>query len=353
MDLVSGAPISQVPLITPPALRPALDKFGLDGIPGSVYSLMLGANYPYLDPLLLGSNSQNIVNPIYRTGADHSISAERTEESFTPALSVKYQVEDAMFYASIAQGAKSGGFDARANLPENFEFDDESVLSYEIGSKLILDDGAADLNLALFYMEFSDLQTSTFNGSTGFYVENGAKATSYGLEFDGRWAFADDWLWSASVGLLDFSWDEFSGAKCFTSLSLTSDNIEANGNSCDLSGQPNALSPKVSGSSQLEYRSELSSDYDIRVMAETVFKSSYFTNADLNPFTEQEAFVKYNAQIALINIDSDWQLSLILKNLSDEITINSSYDMPFTPGGNVVYTESGRTATLQFSYKFE
>lgn len=353
VDLISGTPISQVPLISPPALKPALDKFGLAGIPGSVYSLMLGADYPYLDPLLLGSNTQNIVNPIYRTGSDHSIHAERTEESFTPALSIKYQLEDAMFYASIAQGAKSGGFDARANLPENFEFDDESVLSYELGSKLTLDDGAADLNLALFYMEFSDLQTSTFDGNTGFYVENGAKATSYGLELDGRWAFSDDWMWSGSLGLLDFSWDEFSGAKCFTSLTATSDNVEANGSSCDLSGRPNALSPKVSGSTSLEYRSELSSDYDIRVMAETVFKSSYYTNADLNPFTEQEAFAKYNAQIALINTNSDWQLGLILKNLSDEITINSSYDMPFTPGGYVVYTEPGRSATLQFSYKFD
>ncbi|MCJ8301101.1 TonB-dependent receptor [Shewanella sp.] len=353
IDLLSGDPISQVPLISPPALQGALDKFDLPGISGAVYSLMLGPDYPYLDPLLLGSNTQNIVNPIYRTGEDHSISAQRTEESFTPALSLKYQIDDAMFYVSIAKGAKSGGFDARANLPENFEFDDESVLSYELGSKLTLDGGAADLNLALFYMEFSDLQTSTFDGSTGFYVENGAKATSFGLELDGRWAFADDWLWSGSLGLLDFSWDEFTGAKCFTSLSQTSDLVEANGSSCDLSGQPNALSPKVSGSTWLEYRTELSSDYDIRLMAETVFKSSYFTNADLNPYTEQAAFAKYNAQIALINTDSDWQLGLILKNLSDEITINSSYDMPFTPGGYVVYTEPGRSATLQFSYKFE
>jgi len=47
-----------------------------------------------------------------------------------------------------------------------------------MGAKFTLDDGAADLNIAVFSMQFEDLQTSTFDGVAGFYVENGAESSS-------------------------------------------------------------------------------------------------------------------------------------------------------------------------------
>ncbi len=54
----------------------------------------------------------------------------------------------------------------------NFEFEEEEVVSYEFGSKLTLDEGAAELNIAIFQMKFDDLQTSVFDGQVGFNVEN-------------------------------------------------------------------------------------------------------------------------------------------------------------------------------------
>jgi len=97
-------------------------------------------------------------------------------------------------------GAKASGFDARSNNPDDFEFNDEDVVSMELGTKLTLDDGLADI----INMSFEQLQTSIFDVGTGFFVENAGKATSQGIEVDGRWAFADNWLLSGSLGLLDF-----------------------------------------------------------------------------------------------------------------------------------------------------
>ena len=54
-----------------------------------------------------------------------------------------------------------------------------------------------------------------------------------GIELDGRWAFADNWLICGSLGLLDFKWDEMIGTKCFSSATFTSDEISADGKSCD------------------------------------------------------------------------------------------------------------------------
>jgi outer membrane receptor protein involved in Fe transport len=73
--------------------------------------------------------------------------------------------DDTMLYASYTEGFKAGGFDARSNSNANFEFDEELAESYELGAKMSLDDGAAELNIALYRTEYTDLQTSQFDGA--------------------------------------------------------------------------------------------------------------------------------------------------------------------------------------------
>lgn len=329
VDPITGTPIADKPLHKAPAIRPIAPN----GMPGKMFVNRVLA-------------SQNIYN--------HEISDTKTENSFTPSINIKYKMDNAMIYGSIATGTKAGGFDARANNPDDFEFEDEKVISYELGTKLTLDDGLADLNIALFSMVFEDLQTSVYDGSTGFFVKNGGKATSMGLEIDGRWAFADNWLISGSLGLLDFKWDEFTGAKCFSSATLISDNVSADGKSCDLSGETNAYSPKVSGSVNLEYYTEISDSIELKTSIDIIHKSEYYTNADLNPFTQQDAFTKLNARISLLSTHGSWQVALLAKNITDETTVNSSTDMPLIGAGFYnVRVDPGRSVILQFSYNFE
>src|SRR5690606_7956210 len=129
----------------------------------------------------------------------------------TPSVRLQYQFDAGMGYASFTTGFKSGGFDVRANahpdtsanyaynmgngspqpITGTFEFEDEKVKSYEIGGKFSIADGAAELNLALFRSEFSDMQTSQFDGGVSFNVTNAAEAVVQGVELDSRWAVAD------------------------------------------------------------------------------------------------------------------------------------------------------------------
>ncbi|GGD79097.1 TonB-dependent receptor [Lacimicrobium alkaliphilum] len=283
----------------------------------------------------------------------HAVSGERTEHAFSPALNIKYKFDNGMVYGSVSTGTKAGGFDARANVARDWEFEDESVVAYELGSKLTLDDGNLDLNLALFNMSFKDLQTSTFDGSAGFFVKNGGKSTSRGIELDSRWLFADNWRLSGNLAWLDFTWDEFKGAKCFYSLMYTPDNVSADGQSCDMSGKTGAFAPKWSGSLELEYFLEISNSMELNVNLQTQFKSQHFTNYDLNPFTAQPGYAKVNLRIALADYIDGWSVALLGKNLTDRTTINYSTDMSFAPVGmHSVYTEQGRSITLQAGYRF-
>jgi len=352
IDPLTGERVQESALVRPPALIPALNSFNLPGLPGNVYALMLGDKFPYLDPLLLGSLTQNIPNPIYSTIDEHSLTGDRTEKSFTPSLTLSYQLDDdAMVYVKVAQGFKSGGFDARSNLGGNFEFEEEKVISYELGSKLTLDEGAAELNIAIFQMKFDDLQTSVFDGQVGFNVENAGQATTSGIELDGRWAVADEITLVGGLGLLDFEWDEFKGAKCFTSNVLVSDNVDETGTSCDLTGETNALVPDVTANIGIEHATFIFNQFELITNLDVNYRTEFYTSTDLNPFTMQDAYAKVNLSIALMYEES-WQVALVGKNITNEVTKNFSFDLPFTKGGYANLVEPGRSIGVQFRYSF-
>jgi len=352
IDPLTGKRVQESSLVRPPALIPALNALDLPGLPGNVYALMLGDKFPYLDPLLLGSPTQNIPNPIYATIDEHSLTDTRTEKSLTPSLTLSYQLsDDTLIYAKGAKGFKSGGFDARSNLGKNFEFNEEEVFSYELGSKLTLDDGAAELNIAIFQMKFNDLQTSVFDGQVGFNVENAGKATTSGIELDARWAVADEITLVGGLGLLDFEWDEFKGAKCFTSNVLVSDNVDETGTSCDLTGETNALVPDVTANIGIEHATFIFDQFELITNLDINYRTKFYTSTDLNPFTVQDAYAKVNLRVALA-YEEVWQVALVGKNLTDEVTKSFSFDLPFTKGGYANMVDPGRSIGVQFSYSF-
>lgn len=354
MDLVdpfSGTPVAEMPLVMPPALASTLEALNLPGLPGAAYVAMLGPNLPYLDPLLFGTPTQNVPNPLLGTIEPHDIAAERDDSHLTPSLTLSYDTGNSLLYATVATGVKAGGFDARSNLAGNFEFESEEVISYEVGSKLTLGGGIADLNIAAFVMQFDDLQTSTFDGQVGFVVENAGEATTKGIEVDGRWLLTDELILSGSLGWLDFNWDSFKGAKCFTSTVLKPDNVEPNGRTCDLTGETNILAPELSASLRLDYARYVFDSLEWRTTFDVNYQSEVYTSTDLNPLTQQDAFTKINARTALVS-DDGWEVALVGKNLTDEITSNFSFDTPFTPGVYSQMVEPGRSIGVQLRYTF-
>ena len=155
-----------------------------------------------------------VTNLLMQTSGSMDADRSTSYWSYSANLSWDYS-EDGMAYLRVAKGNKSGGFNPNnANLdPAVFEFDDEEVDSLELGVKTAFLDGAATLNLAVFYTEMANLQVSSFSDS-GFVVGNAAESTSQGFELDARW-MAAPWLnLSASVGYLDSEYDDFPGAPC-------------------------------------------------------------------------------------------------------------------------------------------
>jgi len=316
----------------------------------------------------------------------------RNEEAFTPQVVVQWDaLEDVMLYASYVEGFKSGGYDNRSNADPNpavqvpgtplsavgaWEFDKEEATSYEMGFKSTLLDGAAEVNGAFFYTEYDDLQTSVFDGVVGFNVKNAGKATTQGMELDGRWAMHEYFTLSGSLAYLDFEFDEFPVAQCWFGQQQLEPGKVTNGllQQCDAKGERKEYTPEWKGVLSGDFHYPVTDALELRATVDYQYSDSYIYTPQLDPRSEQDAFSMVNARIALAQSDDKWEVALIGNNLTDEQFINyggtgvlastatrvANPDInPAAPSANIqsgnayyVFDNRPRSYSLQATYRF-
>jgi outer membrane receptor protein involved in Fe transport len=293
----------------------------------------------------------------------HDLKATRDESSFSPMLLVEYDVNnDLLLYGSATSGSKSGGFDARSNAGNtvgpfgnlgSFEFEDEEATSFEFGAKSTLFDGAAELNLALFYTEYTDLQVSIFDGTLGFNVGNAGEAETYGLELDGRWRITESFTLIGSFALLDFEFTDYAEGQCNFGEAKNS----PSGDNCDYKGRTNQYVADWSGSLTGDYFTPIGDSLEFRSTLDLVFTADYNPTQTLDPGMDQDGYVKVNARVSIADVGGSWELALVGKNLTDEEIITYGNQTPlagtsFGVASRYAFYERERSVALQGMYRF-
>ncbi len=293
--------------------------------------------------------------------AAHEFDLGRDEESFTWSANLSWTPNsDTLLYARAATGFKAGGFNSFALGPDpvEAEYEEEEVLGFEVGGKLTLLDGAAELNGAIFTSEFENIQSAIFTGSTSFIVQNAAKATSSGIELDGRWAATDALTIGASVAYVDFEFDEFPRAAC-TNAQLQVFRIDvsqplATLQECsaagvnDLSGRASENTPEISAAISLDHRAELFGRYELNSVLDVAYQDDQFRSGDLDPLGLQDAYTKANLTLVLGPTAGNWDIALIGKNIFDEETFSYFNDTPVIEGSQQFIPDQPRTVGLRF-----
>lgn len=233
------------------------------------------------DPLAAGCElrpDQIMPLPIYTDGGgNQAISGGRSAQTegtdvkndgtdFSPRLAVNYDINDeTMMYVSWTQGYKPAG--ARANPDSGGEnnsiFDKEKLNNYEIGVKGIAADGRFRYELAAFYMDWTDFQTTIResycrlpdgslvpnDGTVPIEdctitpidsIKNAPKATSKGLEATMFWVPVENWTLGMTLGYLNAKFKDFP-------------DVPVGGNVVDLSGEPLPNAPKWTGTLMGQY----------------------------------------------------------------------------------------------------
>lgn len=291
----------------------------------------------------------------------HEFDLSRDEESFTWSANLSWTPHsDALLYARAATGFKAGGFNSFALGPDpaEAEYEEEEVLGFEVGGKLTLLDGAAELNGAIFTSEFEDIQSAIFTGSTSFIVQNAAKATSTGFEIDGRWAATDDLTIGASLAYVNFEFDEFPRAAC-TNAQLQVFRIDisqplATLQECsaagvnDLAGRTSENTPEISAAVSFDHRAELFGRYELNSVLDIAYQDDQYRSGDLDPLGLQEAYAKTNLAFVLRPQAGNWDVALIGKNIFGEETFSYFNDTPVIEGSQQFIPDQPRTVGLRF-----
>ena len=324
------------------------------------------------DPI---SGAYNALWGIFAIEPYQTIVGKLDDSSFTPVVTVEWDAnEDTMAYFTWTKGFKSGGFDARSNghpdaavnnagnpisgnpITGSWEFDREEATSIELGSKMTLADGAAELNVALYMTEYSDLQVSQFDGTLGFNVTNAGEATVQGLEADGRWAVSDNVTLTGSAAYLDFNYDKFPNSQCY--FGQVSDSADFAG-LCDVSGERKEYTPELQANIGAAWMGEVGEGLILSASADLVYMDDYLYASNLDPRTMQKATTQVSARIAISDSEGNWEVALLGRNLTDETVINFGGNTPLggtlTGGaGNSYYAFVNRplNIALQAKYSF-
>ena len=128
------------------------------------------------------------------------------ETNFTPKVALSYEISDTnMAYAIYSEGFRPGGVNppvpasgqcqqALADLgltQSPLTYAQDTVTSYEIGNKARIMDGRVQLNTAVFYIDWQDMQYSQ-NVACGFsYLNNAGHAISKGAELQANGRFGN------------------------------------------------------------------------------------------------------------------------------------------------------------------
>ncbi|MEP4146102.1 MAG: TonB-dependent receptor [Halioglobus sp.] len=296
---------------------------------------------------LLGPGGLN-----FRVPYDYNI--ERSEDHVTGSMNLQYDIgDDTMIYFTASNGFKAGGFDESNGLDISREFEDESVLNFEVGAKMEFWDNRARLNSAIFNTSFDDLQVSSFESAT-FIVTNAGEATVQGVELDGVVAVTDKLELRGALTWLDAEYDEYDEAAC------TVDQIIAQGNPCrqDLGGTPLQFAPDWSGNIGATYETGLTANTDILFGLAALYSDDVLIMPDGDKNGIQESFWKVDARVAWSASDGSWTLALIGKNLTDEDVFSWGNDATLSGsflGFEQAYfhqMEKPRTYEFQARYNF-
>ena len=288
----------------------------------------------------------------------HNLKGNRDEDSFTPLVNISYKIDDdVMAYASATTGFKAGGFDARANNVNSWEFEEEDATAYEVGIKSLLLDDTLEVNLAFYRTEYDNLQVSQFDGVLGFNVGNAKETIVQGVEVDGRWIIRDGLSMKYGIAYLDHEFADFTNGNCYN-RQVPDGDIGADGNQlCDYTGKSGQFTPKLSATIGFDYFTEidfLGFEY-FRTTLGLYHSAKQNVDVNLNPLYEIDSYNKVDMRVAL---EADqWNIALFGKNMTNADVLTYVGNNPLsgsTFGTNTFYGFVDRPAVygIQVDYNF-
>ena len=241
--------------------------------------------------------------------------------------------DELLLYGGITSGFKAGGIFSTSDGIATY--DEEKLLSYEVGYKATLADGRLSFNGSAFYYDYEDLQVYAYvivDGLGFSTISNAADAEIYGAEFELQWLPVENLFVNLGLGLLSTEYQDF----------VTPDG--------DFSGNKIPMSPELTVNGLIQYDIPLQSNDVITLQADFNYQDEVYFDALANPLLREDDYWLLNARISWASADDKLEVAAFGRNLGDEEYMVYAFDLSFF-GFNEEMIGTPRAFGLEVTYQ--
>lgn len=270
----------------------------------------------------------------------------------TPSVSLQKQfTPHVMGYVSASRGFKSGGFNGRANDPNeaaNPTFDPEYVWTYEMGLKMRSADSRLQGNLAVYHSDYTNFQArvsdvvnpGSLTPSFDFPVLNAAKLKIDGLEFEGAALIGSGTKLTTQLAWMDARYEKF---------------VDHRLNPSDPQYDPHIhdhvpFSPRLTARLALTQTFGLSNGSALTFGASASYRSRTWLSVDNRPGLVQQPYTMTGLFGVFDSPSGDWEFRAGVRNLGNKVYKTDAQE--FSSVGNIQTAYYGKPRNWYASARY-
>ncbi|NVJ64155.1 MAG: TonB-dependent receptor [Flavobacteriaceae bacterium] len=246
------------------------------------------------------NNSES--NTIVRSDEPFDVQASASWDAVTWRIGADYHLaKNHMIYTMISRGFKSGGFQDNPTSADAAAqpYDPEYATQYEVGMRSDYFNRSVIWNNTLFYMDYTNLQTSQIIGFNAV-TENAGEASIKGYETDLRWRLDNGLSVNLNYAYTDATFDVF----------------EEGGN--DYAGNQMSRTPKHKAVLTPSYSFLFNNGNELLYALDYTYQSRIFDDNSNNDLEQREPSHVVNSRLIYTDGVGEWSVSLWAKNITNE-----------------------------------
>jgi iron complex outermembrane receptor protein len=265
-------------------------------------------------------------------------------------VAMSYAVgDDGQLYGRVASGFRAQTIQDRLEDDASVTTaDSETILSYEVGYKTLLD--RVRMNVAAFYYAVDDMQLTAVGGANNSTrLLNADKGVGYGVEFEIDYVVTENLILSGGFGYNETEIDEpgLSTASCGSGICTVLDTLDANDFAL-IDGNAFQHAPKWTLNVELDYNRLLASGNEFYLYTDWKVKGEtndfLYENIEFTYDNQFEGGLRFGYR----NVDNNYEIGFFGRNITDEDNPLGGIDF----ANNTGYVNQPRVYGLEASYNF-
>jgi len=281
-----------------------------------------------------------------------------TFKFWTPRFTVEHDLNPGtMVYATIARGAKAGGFNAGAFADENLTYDPEFNWTYELGAKSTIGN-VATVNIAAYMTKWKAQQVTAADPDdpgdfSRVLIRNLGNATVLGAELEATVYATENLTFDGTLAYVSSTFDDDTVDQQYLAARFgypkSCDGIVCDPTTGDISGNDLPRTPRFMASFGGEWRAEYNGagdEYYIR--SDVSYQDGFFADTINLAASPSRFLANFRAGIGFGGFD----LSVWARNLFDEKYVTTSTSITQSGGSNLFGAYYGERRTIGVTGKY-